>query len=67
MAAGVAAFAALDARVDPFTGMDPLSLAFRLLKGVAGWPWVVAILGFARPAAAAPAGSDRDLGPAATR
>ena len=42
--------------------MDPLSLAFRLLKGVAGWPWVVAILGFARPAAAAPAGSDRDFG-----
>jgi glucans biosynthesis protein C len=48
VAAGAAAFAALDARVDPFTGMDPLSLAFRLLKGVDGWLWVVAILGFAR-------------------
>jgi glucans biosynthesis protein C len=48
VAGGVAAFAALDARVDPFTGMDPLSLAFRLLKGVGGWLWVVAILGFAR-------------------
>jgi glucans biosynthesis protein C len=48
VAAGVAAFAALDAQVDPFTGMDPLSLAFRLLKGVDGWLWVVAILGFAR-------------------
>jgi glucans biosynthesis protein C len=48
VAGGVAAFAALDARVDPFTGMDPLSLAFRLLKGIDGWLWVVAILGFAR-------------------
>jgi glucans biosynthesis protein C len=48
VAAGAAAFAALGAQVDPFTGMDPLSLAFRLLKGVDGWLWVVAILGFAR-------------------
>ena len=48
VAAGVAAFAAVDAQVDPFTAMDPLSLAFRLLKGVDGWLWVVAILGFAR-------------------
>ena len=48
VAAGVAAFVALDAQVDPFTGMDPLSLAFRLLKGVDGWLWVVAVLGFAR-------------------
>jgi glucan biosynthesis protein C len=60
VAAGVAAFAALDAQVDPFTGMDPLSLAFRLLKGVDGWLWVVAILGFAdrsgrRSASPAPA------------
>jgi hypothetical protein len=28
-------------------GLDPLSLAFRLLKGVDGWLWVVAILGSA--------------------
>jgi glucans biosynthesis protein C len=48
LATGVAAFTALDARLDPFTGMDPLSLAFRLLKGVDGWLWVVAILGLAR-------------------
>jgi surface polysaccharide O-acyltransferase-like enzyme len=69
VAAGVAAFAALDAGVDPFTGMDPLSLAFRLLKGVDGWLWVVAILGFARarvgrprPAPAATSGRTRRLG-----
>jgi glucans biosynthesis protein C len=70
VAGGVAAFAALDARVDPFTGMDPLSLAFRLLKGVGGWLWVVAILGFARdrtgrrsasPAPAVAAGRARRL------
>jgi glucans biosynthesis protein C len=70
VAAGVAAFAALDARVDPFTAMDPLSLAFRLLKGVDGWLWVVAILGFARartgrprptPAPAATSGRARRL------
>jgi len=54
VAAGVAAFAALHARVDPFTGMDPLSLAFRLLKGVDGWLWVVAILGSPAPAAVGP-------------
>jgi surface polysaccharide O-acyltransferase-like enzyme len=33
---------------DPFTGTEPLSLAFRLLKSVDGWLWVVAILGLAR-------------------
>ena len=70
VAAGVAAFAAVDAQVDPFTAMDPLSLAFRLLKGVDGWLWVVAILGFARarigrprptPAPTAPSGRARRL------
>jgi hypothetical protein len=43
-----AAFGAMNANADPFTGMDPLSLAFRLLKSVSGWLWVVAIVGFAR-------------------
>jgi surface polysaccharide O-acyltransferase-like enzyme len=41
-------FAAASAHGDPFTGSDPLSLAFRLLKSVDGWLWVVAILGLAR-------------------
>jgi glucans biosynthesis protein C len=46
VAAGSAYAAAAGA--DPFTAMDPASLAFRLLKSVDGWLWVVAILGFAR-------------------
>jgi hypothetical protein len=46
VAAG-AAYAAADERGDPFTGMDPFSIAFRLLKSVDGWLWVVAILGLA--------------------
>jgi glucan biosynthesis protein C len=41
-------YAAASAQGDPFTGTDPLSLAFRLLKSVDGWLWVVAILGLAR-------------------
>jgi glucan biosynthesis protein C len=41
-------YAAAAPHGDPFTGTDPLSLAFRLLKSVDGWLWVVAILGFAR-------------------
>jgi hypothetical protein len=41
-------FAAAAARGDPFTDGDPLGMAFRLLKSVDGWLWVVAILGLAR-------------------
>jgi glucan biosynthesis protein C len=47
LAAG-AAYGAADAGAEPFTGMDPLSMAFRLLKSVDGWLWVVAIVGLAR-------------------
>ena len=43
-----AVYAAADARAEPFTGMDPLSMAFRLLKSVDGWLWVVAVAGLAR-------------------
>jgi glucans biosynthesis protein C len=43
-----AAYVLADAGADPFTGMDPLSMGFRLLKSVNGWLWVVAILGLAR-------------------
>jgi glucans biosynthesis protein C len=39
---------AATAQGDPFTDSDPLSMAFRLLKSVGGWLWVVAILGLAR-------------------
>src|SRR5262245_13553291 len=46
--AGGPVFAAASAHGDPFTGTDRLSLAFRLLKSVDGWLWVVAILGLAR-------------------
>jgi surface polysaccharide O-acyltransferase-like enzyme len=46
VAAG-AVYAAAGERGDPFTGMDPFSIAFRLLKSVDGWLWVVAILGLA--------------------
>jgi glucan biosynthesis protein C len=46
LAAG-AAFAAADAGADPFTGMDPASIVFRLLKSVDGWLWVIAVLGLA--------------------
>jgi hypothetical protein len=42
------AYAAAGGRVDPFTDMDPPSMAFRLLKSVGAWVWVVAILGLAR-------------------
>jgi glucans biosynthesis protein C len=49
-----AAYAAAAATADPFAAMDPASLAFRLLKSVDGWLWVVAILGFARAHAARP-------------
>jgi glucans biosynthesis protein C len=45
--ATAAAYAAADARGEPFTGADPLSMAFRLLKSIDGWLWVVAILGLA--------------------
>jgi glucan biosynthesis protein C len=47
VAAG-AAYAAADPRGDPFTDMDPFSMAFRLLKSVDGWAWVAAIVGLAR-------------------
>jgi surface polysaccharide O-acyltransferase-like enzyme len=41
-------YGATDARADPFTDMDFLSMAFRLLKSVDGWLWVVAVMGLAR-------------------
>jgi len=47
LAAG-AAYGAADAGAEPFTDMDPLSMAFRLLKSVCGWLWVVAVVGLAR-------------------
>jgi surface polysaccharide O-acyltransferase-like enzyme len=47
VAAG-ATYGAVDARAEPFAGMDALSMAFRLLKSVDGWLWVVAVLGLAR-------------------
>jgi hypothetical protein len=43
-----AAYGAAEAGAEPFTGMDPLSMAFRLLKSVDGWLWVVALVGLAR-------------------
>jgi glucans biosynthesis protein C len=43
-----AAYGAADAGAEPFTGMDSFSMAFRLLKSVDGWLWVVAIVGLAR-------------------
>jgi glucans biosynthesis protein C len=46
LAAG-AAYVAADAGAEPFTDMDPLSMAFRLLKSIDGWLWVVAIVGLA--------------------
>jgi surface polysaccharide O-acyltransferase-like enzyme len=63
VAAG-AAYAAAVGRGDPFAGTDSLSAVFRLLKGVDGWLWVVAILGLARsrlpsPAQPAPSQSAR--------
>jgi glucan biosynthesis protein C len=48
LAAGAAAYGAADAGAEPFTSMDPRSMAFRLLKTVDGWLWVVAIVGLAR-------------------
>ena len=51
-----AAYVAAGAGGEPFTGMDPPSLAFRLLKSVAGWLWVVAIFGFARTRSGRPRG-----------
>jgi glucan biosynthesis protein C len=50
-------FAAAAAHGDPFTDTDPLSVAFRLLKSIDGWLWVVAILGLARSHIANPARS----------
>jgi glucan biosynthesis protein C len=47
-AAAGAVYAAAEARGDPFTDSDPVSLTFRVLKSVDGWLWVVAILGWAR-------------------
>src|SRR6266545_2513556 len=46
--AGGSLYAAGAAHGDPFTDSDPLSLAFRLVKSLDGWLWVVAILGLAR-------------------
>jgi glucan biosynthesis protein C len=42
-----AAYGAAGAGAEPFTGMDFHSMAFRLLKSVDGWLWVVAIVGLA--------------------
>jgi hypothetical protein len=50
-------FAAAAAHGDPFTGGQPLGVAFRAVKGVDGWLWVVAILGLARSRAARWAGA----------
>jgi glucans biosynthesis protein C len=47
---------------DPFTGSDPLSVAFRLVKSVDGWLWMVAILGFARSRVAGRSRSTASLG-----
>jgi glucan biosynthesis protein C len=44
----LASGAAYGAAAEPFTGMDSRSMAFRLLKSVDGWLWVVAIVGLAR-------------------
>jgi glucans biosynthesis protein C len=41
-------FAAASSHSDPFTATDWRSLAFRLLKSVDGWLWVVALLGWGR-------------------
>lgn len=49
-----AAYATASAQGDPFSDMDPLGMAFRLLKAVDGWLWVVAILGLARDRSARP-------------
>jgi glucan biosynthesis protein C len=43
-----ALLAAAAARGDPFTAGGPLGVAFRLLKSIDGWLWVVAIMGLAR-------------------
>jgi surface polysaccharide O-acyltransferase-like enzyme len=48
LATGAAAYGAADAGAEPFTDMDPRSMAFRLLKTVDGWLWLVAIVGLAR-------------------
>jgi surface polysaccharide O-acyltransferase-like enzyme len=42
-----AVFAAASARGNPLTGMEPLAMAFRLLKILDGLLWVIAILGLA--------------------
>jgi hypothetical protein len=47
LAAGAVHFLAGPA-VDPLTAMDPSSLVLRLLKSLAGWLWVMAIIGAAR-------------------
>ncbi len=46
LAAG-AVYATASASGDPFTGMDPLAMGFRLVKSVDGLLWVAAILGLA--------------------
>jgi len=57
-----------DPTTDPLRAMDPSSLGVRLLKSLAGWLWMVAIVGAARartdrrrgsPAGPAPAGRGR--------
>jgi Acyltransferase family len=46
---GVAALFANQMRVgiDPGRGFEPLSVAFRVVKGLDGWMWLIAILGLA--------------------
>jgi glucan biosynthesis protein C len=53
--AGGAAYLAASGNGDPLTAMDPASMAFRLVKTVDGWLWVVAILGLAGSRLARPA------------
>lgn len=62
-----ALYAAASGHGDPLTGMEPLSVAFRLVKSLDGLLWVAAILGLAgsrpaRPRSRAPAATGRRPG-----
>jgi glucan biosynthesis protein C len=52
-----------DPGTDPLTAMDPASLGLRLLKSLAGWLWVVAIIGAARARTDRPHGAHGPPGP----
>jgi glucan biosynthesis protein C len=62
--AGGGLYIAASAGGDPFTGMDPLAMAFRLVKSLDGLLWVVAVLGLAHDRLARP---KRSPGPARAR